>query len=94
MDFKKPEEKQESKTLEITFSTFVFSLATATLMSLGEVDDPTTNQKTVNLDLAKQNIDILGMMHDKSKGNLTPEEETLIESILRDLRLKFVEKSK
>jgi hypothetical protein len=74
----------------ITFSTFIFSLNTAALVHLGELPDPLTKEKKVDLVLAKQVIDTLEMLREKTKGNLTPEEEELIKSILFDLKLRFV----
>ncbi len=93
------EEKGEGKTAppplpEIDFASFIFSLSTSALLHLGEVPDPTTNKREKNLPLAKQTIDILGMLKEKTKGNLTPEEEKLIENILADLRWRYVREVK
>ena len=74
----------------ITFSTFILSLNTAALVHLGEWPDPLTKEKKVDLVLAKQVIDTLEMLREKTKGNLTPEEEELFKSILFDLKLRFV----
>jgi len=74
----------------ITFSTFILSLNTAALVQLGELPDPLTKEKKVDLVLAKQVIDTLEMLLEKTKGKLTPEEEELIKSILFDLKLRFV----
>jgi hypothetical protein len=74
----------------ITFSTFILSLNTAALVHLGELPDPLTKEKKVDLVLAKQVIDTLEMLREKTKGNLTPEEEELFKSILFDLKLHFV----
>mgnify|MGYP000377741988 CR=1 FL=1 len=74
----------------ITFSTFILSLNTAALVHLGELPDPLTKEKRVDLVLAKQVIDTLEMLREKTKGNLTPEEEELFKSILFDLKLRFV----
>lgn len=79
---------------EIDFSSFIFSLSTSALLHLGEVPDPTTQKREKNLPLAKQTIDILGMLKEKTKGNLTPEEEKLIENILTDLRWRYVREVK
>ncbi len=93
------EEKREEKSAapplpEIDFASFIFSLSTSALLHLGEVPDPTTNKREKNLPLAKQTIDILGMLKEKTKGNLTPEEEKLIENILTDLRWRYVREVK
>jgi hypothetical protein len=75
---------------EFGFSTFILSLSTSALVHLGELPDPISNKKEVNLQLAKQTISIIEMLKDKTKGNLTAEEENLIESVLYDVRLKYV----
>ncbi len=79
---------------EFGFSTFILSLSTSALVHLGELPDPSTNAKEVNLQLAKQTIGIIEMLKEKTKGNLTKEEENLIDSVLYDVRLKFIRLSK
>ena len=79
---------------ELNFSTFILSLSTSVLVSLGELPDPISNQKWINLPVAKQTITIIEILKEKSKGNLTPEEERLVEEMLYDLRLKYVESVK
>jgi len=74
----------------ITFSTFILSLNTAALVHLGEIPDPITNKKQVNLTLAKQTIDTLEMLKEKTKGNLSIDEEKLLQSIIYELKLKFL----
>lgn len=78
----------------LDFATFVLSLSHSALMHLGEAPHPDDNQTRVSLPLAKQTINLLGLLEEKTKGNLTGEEERLITQILFDLRLRFVEKSK
>jgi len=63
------------------------------MLQLGAIPDPETNESTTNLPLARQSIDILTMLHDKTKGNLTEEEEELFENLLYDLRLRYIEKT-
>ena len=75
---------------ELTFEHFLMSLATAALVHLGQVPHPETNKKEVDLVQAKQNIDILGMLHDKTKGNLTDGERTILEGALAQLRISYV----
>ena len=79
---------------EFGFSTFILSLSTSALVHLGELPDPFSNAKEVNLQLAKQTISIIEMLKEKTKGNLTKEEENLIDSVLYDVRLKFIRSSK
>jgi hypothetical protein len=78
----------------IDFATFVLSLSHSALMHLGEAPDPDTNEVVANLALAKQNIDLLGLLEEKTKGNLTGDEERLLAQVLFDLRMRFVERSK
>ncbi len=75
---------------EISFSSFIFSLSTSALIQLGEVEDPFTQKKSRNLPLAKQTIDLIGMLKEKTKGNLTSEEEKFLDQILFDLRMRYV----
>jgi hypothetical protein len=75
---------------EINFINFLFSLSTSALIQLGDVEDPMTKQQSKNLPLAKQTIDLIGMLQEKTKGNLTPDEEKFMEHILFDLRMRYV----
>jgi len=75
---------------EIDFINFIFSLSTSALIQLGEIQDPFSQTLTQNLPLAKQTIDLIGMLKEKTKGNLTPQEERVIESVLYDLRMRYV----
>ncbi len=75
---------------EINFATFVASLNASALLQLGAIEDPTSGQKNKNLPMAKQTIDILSMLQEKTKGNLSEEEENLLKNILYDLRIMYV----
>jgi hypothetical protein len=77
----------------IDFSTFVLSLGTSALYQLGQVSDPKTGAPIgeLNRPLARQTIDTLEMLAEKTRGNLDPGEAKLLESILYELHLKFVE---
>ncbi len=75
---------------EVDFNSFIFSLSTSVLIQLGEIEDPFTQKEAKNLPLAKQTIDLIGMLKEKTKGNLTPQEEKLIENILYDLKMRYV----
>ncbi|OGP88624.1 MAG: hypothetical protein A2157_04625 [Deltaproteobacteria bacterium RBG_16_47_11] len=75
---------------EINFMNFLLSISTSALIQLGEIPDPGTKQPVKQLPLAKQTIDLIGMLKEKTQGNLTPEEEKLIEHILYDLRMRYV----
>jgi Domain of unknown function (DUF1844) len=82
---------QESPLPEINFSTFVISLSTQALMHLGEMENPLTGKVEPDVLVAKQMIDIIGMLREKTRGNLNAGEDRLIEDILFDLRMKYVE---
>ena len=75
---------------EIDFSSFVLSLATTVQMSLGTIPNPQTNIQAQNLPAAKQMIDIINMLKEKTKGNLSSEEQALIDSILYNLRMHYI----
>lgn len=74
----------------INFATFIFSLNSSALVHLGALTAPGGSGKAINLPLAKQTIDILGMLEDKTSGNLTDEEANLLKNMLHDLRLMYV----
>ena len=81
----------------IDFSTFVLSLGTTALYQLGQIKDPeggTEGRVEPNLPLAQQTIDALEMLVEKTRGNLAAEESKLLESILYELHIKFVEARK
>ena len=75
---------------EINFATFVASLNASALLQLGAIEDPTSGQKNKNLPMAKQTIDILSMLQEKTTGNLSEEEENLLKNVLYDLRIMYV----
>ena len=79
---------------EMSFSTFVIGLTTQALMHLGEIADPMQQEVGRDLPAAKQMIDLLGILRDKTKGNLDQAEEQLLDSMLYDLRMRFVEVSR
>ena len=84
------ESKEQPQLPEINFQTFVWSLNAAVLVQLGAIEDPATAKKEKNLPLAKQTIDMLSMLKEKTAGNLTKEEEELLKHILYDLRMRYV----
>ncbi len=85
-----PEEAESTSQFpEINFATFIFSLNSSALVHLGVIEDPATGQKK-SLPMAKQTIDILGVLEENTRGNLTEEEENLLKHILHDLRLMYV----
>ena len=76
---------------KIDLTTFFLSISSAAYMGLGIVPESGEGQSRVNLELARQNIDLLELMLDKTQGNRTPEEDRLIEQLLFELRVKYVE---
>lgn len=78
----------------VDFATFVLSLSHSALLHLGEAPHPETGNVEKNLALARQTIDLIAMLEEKTKGNLTGDEERLLAQILYDLRMRFVEVSK
>jgi hypothetical protein len=77
----------------ITFTAFVMSLATTAAVHFGDIADPVSGNSQTNLTAAGQMIDILAMLQDKTKGNLNAEESELVNSLLYELRLRYVEAS-
>ena len=76
------------------FSTFVMSLASASMMGLGLAPRPDTGKQEVDLDWARQNIDLLEMIKEKTKNNLSEDEDKLMDQLLFECRSKYVEVSK
>jgi len=75
---------------EINFPTFIASLNASALVHLGIIEDPVSGKAEKNLAMAKQTIDILSMLQQKSAGNLASDEEAMLKSILYDLRILYV----
>ena len=93
-DETKDNAQETSYTLpQIDFSTFVLSINSSALVQLGLIEDPSTGQKTRNIPLAKQTIDILGMLEEKTSGNLTGDEENILKNILYELRMLYVKET-
>jgi hypothetical protein len=79
----------------ISFAAFVLSLAHTAAVHFGDIPDPVSGEKSeMNLPAAQQMIDILALLEEKTRGNLTAEERQLLDQILYELRLRFVEASK
>jgi hypothetical protein len=84
------QERTDYQLPKINFATFIFSLNHSVLVHLGVMDDPSTGKKAKHLPLAKQTIDILGMLEEKTQGNLTEDEEKMLKNILYDLRMIYI----
>ena len=78
----------------LDFTTFVLSISSAAFMGLGLAPKPGAKQAEVDLELARQNIDLLDLIQEKTKGNLSAEEQKLLESVLFETRMRFVEVQK
>jgi hypothetical protein len=90
----KPTSSEETASMPVTLSSLIFSLATSALTHLGQEAHPGTHAVSVELPMAKQIIDLLSMLQEKTKGNLTDEEEGYLSQTLFALRMKFVELEK
>jgi hypothetical protein len=75
------------------FSLLILSLSSTAFMQLGEIPDPMTARTEVNLDAARHTIDMIEALREKTRGNLTAEEEQLISEILSELKLAYVHRA-
>ncbi len=85
---------QEEYPQEITFELFLSSLMIEGLIALGDLENPATKKKELNLGQARYVIDVISMLSEKTKNNLADDEKKAIEQILYELRLRYVSKSK
>ena len=77
-----------------TFMQFLSGMAVQTLVHLGKMSNPVTNETKVDLPNAQYSIDLLAVLQQKTKGNLTAEEDAYLANALRDLRMEYVEVAK
>jgi len=89
-DSPSPEEDALDAENPAGFINFVMSIASNAAASLGMMEHPVTHKQEVDLELAKHWIDILGMLQHKTRGNLLPQEEKIVEGLLSDLRMQYV----
>lgn len=75
---------------ELDLASFIITLSQSVYIHLGEMVDPVTNKKEINLPLAKQTIDLITMLKEKTEGNRTADEDKIIEEILYHLRMSYV----
>jgi hypothetical protein len=78
---------------EITFTSFLISLSSSAFIHLGDIPDPATGEINKDLPLAKQTIDLLGLLREKTRNNLQEEEEKLFDHLLYDLRMRYVKET-
>ncbi len=76
--------------LQASFATLILSIGSSAAMALGLAPNPMTNKTEKDIKMAKFNIDLLKVLQDKTKSNLSKEEEVLLNSVIHDLQLKFV----
>lgn len=81
---------QAQESLEASLSTLVISIGSTAVMSLGLAPNPNTGKTEKDLNLAKFNIDLLVMLKDKTNGNLSEDEEKLVNHVINDLQMKYV----
>ena len=74
-----------------SFTLLLISLATEVRMFLGDIENPVDGKKQPDLELAKHNIDLLGMLEEKTQGNLSDQEKKLLDSVLYELRMRYVQ---
>jgi len=87
-------ERKERTLPPVDFGTLVLSLGSSAIMHLGELEGPESGKVEKDLGMAKHTIDLLSMLQAKTKGNLTAQEDKLLESLLYDLRIRYVAASK
>jgi Domain of unknown function (DUF1844) len=76
---------------KLDFNAFVLSLGSSALINLGEAPDPTSGKtQDPDLMLAQESIDLLALLEEKTKGNLTPDESRFLQTMLYDLRMRFI----
>jgi uncharacterized protein DUF1844 len=85
-----PEKAGEKDLPPLDFSTFILSLSTSALMNMGLVENPVTQKTEKEMPVAKQTIDLIALMKEKTKGNLTEDETKLVDGVLHELRLWYV----
>ena len=88
------EERNEQSMPQVSFSTFILSLASTALVQLGEVPNPESGQIEQNLMMGRHTIDVLDMLHAKTQACLDSEEKQLLDGILYELRMKYVIKTR
>jgi hypothetical protein len=88
-----PKTSREVPLPEITFTSFLISLSSSAFIHLGDIPDPTTGEINQDLPLAKQTIDLLGVLREKTRNNLLEEEEKLFDHLLYDLRLRYLKET-
>ena len=87
------EENLKNTDIEVSFALFITGIMMEAVMALGDLENPVTHKKEPNLEHAKILIDTLEMLKEKTKNNLSKDEDEAMSSILYDLRMRFVAKA-
>lgn len=85
------ESERSTENIPVSFASFLVSLGSSALVHLGEVPDPGTGKTSRDLVIARQTIDLLALLKEKTQGNLDDDETRLLDALLFDLRTKFLE---
>ena len=93
-DQKNSSNEKEAEPFQVDFPTFIMSLSSSAYYHLGDMPDPATGKKELNLPAVQQTIDMLNMLKGKTKGNLKEDESKLLEQLIYELQVKYVAKSK
>ena len=91
---KNSSDDKEPESFQVDFTTFIMYLSSSAFYHLGDMPDPTTGKKELNLPAVQQTIDMLNMLKGKTKGNLNEDESKLLEQLIYELQVKYVAKSK
>lgn len=88
-----PQPQEAEPVPEVNFYNFILSLSSTAMYHFGDFSDPATRESQRNLAAAKQTIDLLSLLQEKTKGNLNPDEKNLLEGILYELRIRYVKET-
>jgi len=84
------EPPEAHQVLPVDFSTFVLSLSSSAMIQFGQIPDPVSQRKRKNLAAARQTIEIIAMLQEKTRGNLEEHEQRLVDNVLYELRMRYV----
>jgi len=90
----KKSQSPQFRDFNLDFTGFILTLNTSALIHLGEIPDPHTRKRMHDIHAAKHTIEILELLEEKTRGNLTSEEKTLLEDVIYELRLKYMKSTK
>jgi hypothetical protein len=93
-DFTMADAKSSEEAEPVAFTSFIMSLATQVLVQLGEMPPPQGMEIPIDLESARQTIDIMAMLQRRTKGNLSPDETRFMEEVLHSLRMSFINAKK